>query len=124
MIEKYPMVDHMECPYCKKDIEVEIKGLNPHVDLRKLEHSIMTKEFAKRRKIEKELIKEKLDQKVDLLNKEIRKTINEDQELTIEEIKKMGKKLKIPETYMKHMIYLLKSWGEIYEPKKGIFKII
>ena len=87
------LVDHMNCPYCKKEIEVEVQGYQINVVIRKIEDTIMPPEFAESRKIAKRLDKAKQSDKVDILNKHIRSKINEDQELTISEVKALAKEI-------------------------------
>ena len=120
-------VEFKKCPYCNKEFEVELKGSNIEVFIRKEEESILPESLLKYRQIAKRLTEKGISHGVDRLmsiiidiSKKYKRGVPYDK---IKYAVKDDTVLSQNQEDIEDILEILKGDASIYEPKKGVFKI-
>ena len=116
-------VEFKKCPYCNKEFEVEFKGSNIEVFIRKEEESILPESLLKYRQIAKRLTEKGISHGVKHLLSIIKKYKRGVPYDKIKHAVKDDPILSQNQEDIEDILEILKGDASIYEPKKGVFKI-
>ncbi len=114
-----------ECPYCKKEFELEIKEGALTLDIRKEEESALPAVILEEREMWKKLKEKGLHKYIFSMRSAITKLGEKRKTIKYSEIKSIAEKQGVKdESDLKMILKLLMREGDIVEPKIGSYKVV